>query len=142
MIVTIVDFFYSAETKKATRLRWLDSKWKSDGVFRQPRCLAAQLSQRDCRNAVVASDAAHGGEDGGFCEAKLCPSERHSWMNGWCATPGMGCSSVFKQSARVEYLRWVKAELSEAPLQPFERPTWMSCWTQLQGSMTSSRLLR
>ena len=28
------------------------------------RCLAAQLS--------------HGGEDGGFCEAKLCPSERHA----------------------------------------------------------------
>ena len=63
------------------------------------------------RNAVDA----WGGEDGGFCEAQLCPSERHSW---------------------------VKTGLSGASLLPFERPTWMSGWTQLQGSMTPSRLLR
>jgi len=37
---------------------------------------------------------------------------------------------------------WVKTGLSGAQLQPFERPTWMSGWTQLQGSMTTSRLLR
>jgi len=36
----------------------------------------------------------------------------------------------------------VKAGLSGVPLQPLDRPTWMSGWTQLQGSMTTSSLLR
>ena len=94
MIVTTVDFFYNAETKKATRLRCLHSKWEFGVVFRQPRCLAAQLS--------------HGGEDGGFCEAKLCPSERHA-MDGVAGAQHQGwvVLQISCKALELNATRWI-----------------------------------
>ncbi|WP_272995712.1 hypothetical protein [Paraglaciecola chathamensis] len=85
----------------------------------------------------------HGDEDGGFCEAKLCPSERHA-MDGVAGAQHHGwvVLQISCKALELNATRWVKTGLSGAPLQPFERPTWMSGWAQLQGSMTPSRLLR
>ncbi|MAD16497.1 MAG: hypothetical protein CL579_10550 [Alteromonadaceae bacterium] len=41
------------------------------------------------RNAVGATRLSHGGEDGGSCEAKLCPSERHA-MDGMAGAQHQG----------------------------------------------------
>ena len=78
MTVTTVDFFHSAETKKATRLRWLHSKWKSGVFFRQPRCLAVRLSQRGCRMGVKA----------GLSGTQFLPLERAAWILHWTQPHG------------------------------------------------------
>ncbi|AEE21245.1 permease of the major facilitator superfamily [Glaciecola sp. 4H-3-7+YE-5] len=85
------------------------------GVWRW--CLPATALSR---SAAVATRLSHGGEDGGFCEAKLCPSERHAMdgvagaqLQGWVVLQ-ISCKALELNATRWIWLLYAGVALRDS----------------------------